>query len=81
MHEVYASGDYLEAQILLGLLLSRSVDAVLRGADLQGGVGDLAPNNMFSLRVASADKRRAHALLADYYAGELSLESNDINLD
>lgn len=78
MDEVYTSGDYIEAQILLGLLRSRGVDATLHGAALQGGLGELPALGILRLTVAAADGHRARQLLVDYFAGALQLDSSDM---
>ena len=77
MDEVYTSGDYIEAQILFGLLRSRCVDTNLHGAALQGGLGELPALGILRLTVAAADVNRARQLLLDYYAGALQLDSSD----
>ena len=78
MDEVYTSGDYIEAQILFGLLRSRGVDVTLHGAALQGGLGELPALGTLRLTVAAADGNRARQLLLDYYAGALQLDSSDV---
>jgi hypothetical protein len=78
MDEVYTSGDYIEAQILFGLLRSRGVDTTLHGAALQGGLGELPALGILRLTVAAADGNRARQLLLDYYAGALQLDSSNV---
>jgi hypothetical protein len=78
MDEVYTSGDYIEAQILLGLLRSRGIDAILHGAALQGGLGELPALGILRLTVAAADGNLARQLLVDYFAGALQLDSSDM---
>ena len=78
MDEVYTSGDYIEAQILFGLLRSRGLDATLRGAALQGGFGELPALGIMRLTVAAADGNLARQLLVDYYAGALQLDNSDV---
>ena len=78
MDEVYTSGDYREAQILLGFLRSRGIDATLHGAALQGGLGELPALGILRLTVAAADGNLARQLLVDYFAGALQLDSSDM---
>lgn len=74
MISVYRGNDYIEAQLLTGLLEQRGIAVFLQGALLQGGVGELPAMGHLSIMVDDADRIAAERLIAAYERGELALE-------
>lgn len=73
MIEVYRSGDYFEAQLLLGQLRSHGIQAFLQGDSLQGGLGELPAIGHMAIFVADDDHLAAVNLIAAYENGDLAL--------
>lgn len=77
MISVFRGSNYIEAQLLKGLLEQRGISVHLQGALLQGGVGELPAIGHLSLMVDEADRVAAERLIAAYERGELALDDED----
>lgn len=71
---VFRGGDYIQAQLLKGLLEQQGIGVFLQGAALQGGLGEAPAVGYLSIMVDEADVSAAKVLLARYERGELSID-------
>lgn len=74
MISVFQGSDYLQAQLLTGLLEQHGISVFLQGAALQGGLGELPATGHLSIMVDEQDQPAARSLLAAYERGELSID-------
>jgi len=74
---VFRCSDYVQAQLLAGLLREHNIDVYLQGALLQGGVGELPAMGHLSIMVDNADRVAAEQILAAYERGDLALDEED----
>jgi hypothetical protein len=74
---VYRSSDYIEAQLLAGLLRQHGIDVFLQGALLQGGIGELPPAGYLSIMVEEMDRIAAQRVIDAYERGELAIEDEE----
>jgi hypothetical protein len=77
MISVFRGSDYIEAQLLTGLLRQAGIDVFLQGALLQGGLGELPAMGHLSLLVDEQDLTAAEILIAAYERGELAIDEDD----
>jgi len=78
MKKVFQSDNYLEAQIVLGLLQSDGFAAVSSGNFLLGGVGELPAADLYILRVPDSEYPAAKQLVVDYENGDLKFDFEDV---
>ncbi|MGC3980880.1 MAG: DUF2007 domain-containing protein [Steroidobacteraceae bacterium] len=76
MISVFRGGDYLQAQLLTGLLEQHGIGVFLQGAALQGGLGEAPAVGYLSIMVDDEDESAAKSLLAAYERGELSINES-----
>jgi Putative prokaryotic signal transducing protein len=76
---VFRGNDYVQAQLLAGLLRQRGIDVFLQGALLQGGLGELPAMGHLSLMVDAADRVAAERIIAAYERGELAIDEEDFS--
>lgn len=69
--EIYRGANYVDAQLVKGLLQANGIDVHLLGEWLQGGVGELAPHDLFRIRVPENQVAVARSVLDDYEKAEL----------
>jgi hypothetical protein len=81
MKKVFQSDNYLEAQIVLGLLQSDGFAAESSGNFLLGGVGELPAADFYILRVPEAQHPAAKQLVTDYEKGDLDFDFNFEDID
>jgi hypothetical protein len=74
MISVYVGSDYLQAQLLTGLLQQHGIEVFLQGAALQGGLGELPATGHLSIMVDLQDRDAARSLLDAYERGELAID-------
>lgn len=74
MVSVFRGSDYIEAQLLAGLLRQSGIEVFLQGALLQGALGDLPVTGHLSILVDEADQAAARALIEAYERGELEID-------
>jgi hypothetical protein len=77
MLSVFRSSDYIEAQLLAGLLRDVGIDVFVQGALLQGGLGELPAMGHLSLLIDEQDLSAAQLLIAAYERGELAIDEED----
>ncbi len=73
---VFRGSDYVQAQLLTGLLEQHGIGVYLQGAALQGGLGELPATGHLSIMVDESDQAAAKSLLAAYERGELSIDED-----
>jgi len=78
MISVFRCGDYVQAQLLAGLLRERGIDVFLQGALLQGAIGEIPALGHLSLMVDEADRVAAEVLIAEYERGELAISEDNV---
>jgi hypothetical protein len=71
---VFRGSDYIQAQLLAGLLRQSGIDVFLQGAILQGGLGELPALGHLSILVDESDRTAAQSLIAAYERGELAID-------
>jgi hypothetical protein len=74
---VFRGSDYIQAQLLAGLLRETGIDVFLQGALLQGGLGELPAMGHLSILVAESDRTAAELLIAAYERGDLAIDEED----
>lgn len=74
MVSVFRCSDYIQAQVLAGLLREHHIDVFLQGALLQGGLGELPVTGYLSLMVDDSDRIAAERLIASYERGDLEID-------
>jgi hypothetical protein len=77
MISVFRGSDYIEAQLLAGLLRDVGIDVFVQGALLQGGLGELPAMGHLSLLIDEQDLSAAQLLIAAYERGELAIDEED----
>jgi hypothetical protein len=80
MISVYRGSDYLQAQLLSGLLQQHGIEVFLQGAALQGGLGELPATGHLSIMVEEHDQEAARSLLAAYERGELAIDDGFVEV-
>lgn len=73
---IYRGSDYIEAQLITGLLRHAGLDVFLQGALLQGALGDLPATGHLSILVDESDRAAAESIIAEYESGELSIDDD-----
>jgi hypothetical protein len=81
MISVFRGSNYLEAQLLVGLLAQHHIHTFLQGAALQGGLGEAPAIGYLSILVNEDDAGAAKHWLAAYERGELALQEGDFTDD
>jgi hypothetical protein len=71
---VFRSSNYLEAQLLTGLLREHGIKVFLQGALLQGGIGELPAMGHLSIMVADEDRIAAQRIIDAYERGDLAID-------
>jgi hypothetical protein len=74
---IFRGNDYIQAQLLAGLLRQNGIEVFLQGALLQGGLGELPALGHLALMVDESDRAAAEALIAAYERGELAIDEED----
>jgi hypothetical protein len=77
MISVFRGSNYLEGQLLLGLLQQHHIKAFLQGAALQGGLGEVPAVGYLSILVEEEDRLATERLIAAYERGELAIADDD----
>lgn len=78
MISVFRSSDYIQAQLLTGLLREHDIDVFLQGALLQGALGELPAMGHLSIMVDESDRVAAQELIAAYERGDLQISDDDV---
>lgn len=78
MISVFRGSDYVEAQLITGLIRQAGIDAFLQGALLQGALGDLPATGHLSILVDESDRTAAELLIAAYERGELAIDDEHV---
>lgn len=76
MVSIFRGSDYIQAQLLAGLLREHGIEVFLQGALLQGGLGELPALGHLSIMVDESDHVAARALVAAYERGELAIDDS-----
>ena len=74
MISIFRGSDYLQAQLLKGLLEQHGIGVFLQGAALQGALGEAPATGYLSIMVDDDDASAARRLLEKYERGELALD-------
>lgn len=77
MISVFRGSDYIQAQLLAGLMRQAGIDVFLQGALLQGGLGELPAMGHLSILVDESDRTAAELLIAAYERGDLAIDEED----
>lgn len=75
---VFRGSDYVQAQLLAGLLEQHGIGVYLQGAALQGAMGELPALGHLSIMVDEQDETAAKSLLAAYERGDFSIDEGSI---
>ena len=78
MISVFRGSDYIQSQLLAGLLRQSGIEVFLQGAMLQGALGDLPAMGHLSIMVDEKDLAAAERLIAAYERGELAIDEDDV---
>ena len=76
MISVFRGSDYIQAQLISGLLRDAGIEVFLQGAFLQGGLGELPATGHLSIFVDEADRTAAERIIAAYERGELAIDED-----
>jgi len=71
MKKVFRTSNYIEAQIVNGLLSNEGYSVASSGDFLVGGAGELPAVDMYILRVPENQFEQALSLVNDYQDGKL----------
>lgn len=74
---VYTAEDYIEGNLVKGLLESCGIETFVNGQYLQGGVGELLPMGHIKLSVDDGDETAALRIIERYENGEFRLEDDE----
>ena len=74
MRAVYTGNNYIELQIVKGLLKQNGIDAESDGEALQGGIGELPVHDLLKIRVPEQQFAEASELIAAFERGDFALE-------
>jgi hypothetical protein len=74
---VFRCSDYIQAQLLSGLLRQQGIEVFLQGALLQGGLGELPAMGHLSIMVEEPDVPAAKHLIAAYERGDLAIDDDN----
>lgn len=78
MISVYRSSDYIEAQLLAGLLREHGIEVFLQGALMHGGIGELPAMGHMSIMVEDQDQIAAKRIIETYERGDLAIGEEDV---
>lgn len=73
MISVFRCSDYIQAQLLAGLLRQHGIGVFLQGALLQGGIGEIPAMGHLSIMVDDSDRTAAKSIIDAYERGELAI--------
>lgn len=76
MISVFRGSDYIQAQLVAGLLREAGIDVFVQGALLQGALGDLPATGHLSILVDESDRAAAREIIAAYERGELEISED-----
>ena len=76
MIKVYTAQSSIDAYLIKGLLESEGIPAVVRGAALQGGIGELPAMGLITVNVARHLAAEAAAVIKAYEQSD-PLDEND----
>ena len=79
MIRVFRGSDYIQAQLITGLLREAGIDVFLQGAHLQGGVGELPAMGHLSIFVDESDRTAAERIIAAYERGDLAIDEDSVD--
>lgn len=74
---VYTANDYIEGNLVKGLLESQGIETYVNGEYLQGGIGELMPIGHIKLSVDDADEQAALRIIERYENGEFQIEDDE----
>ena len=77
MISVFCCSDYIQAQLLAGLLRQHGIDVFLQGALMQGGIGELPAMGHLSIMVNDRDRTAAKLIIDSYERGDLAIGEED----
>ncbi len=66
MKIVYKAANIIEAHLVSGMLQAHEIQAFVSGHYLQGGVGEIAPNDFANVSVADSDVSLAIQIVTEY---------------
>lgn len=75
---VFRCSDYIQAQLLTGLLEQHGIGVFLQGALLQGGLGELPALGHLSIMVDDSDRTAAEQIIAAYERGDLKIDEDEL---
>ncbi|MDY6979756.1 MAG: DUF2007 domain-containing protein [Pseudomonadota bacterium] len=70
---IYTANDYIEGNLVRGLLESQGIDTYVNGEYLQGGIGELMPMGHIKLSVDDEDESAALRIIERYESGEFQI--------
>ena len=76
MISVFRGSDYIQAQLIAGLLREAGIEVFLQGALLQGGLGELPATGHLAIFVDESDRSAAEHIIAAYERGELAIDED-----
>jgi Putative prokaryotic signal transducing protein len=75
---VYRCSDYIEAQLLAGLLREHGINVFLQGALMHGGIGELPAMGHLSIMVDDQDQTAAERIIQTYERGDLAIDDEHV---
>ncbi len=78
MKKVFRSSNYMEAQIVNGLLQNEGFAVESSGEFLVGGLGELPASDVYILRIPDNQYSAAAKLVKDYQEGNLVFDFDDV---
>ncbi|MFP3874257.1 MAG: DUF2007 domain-containing protein [Thiohalophilus sp.] len=74
---IYTANNYIEGNLVRGLLESQGIDTYVNGEYLQGGIGELMPMGHIKLSVDDDDEAAALRIIERYENGEFQIGDNE----
>jgi hypothetical protein len=78
---VFRGSDYIQAQLVAGLLQQSGIEVFLQGALLQGALGDLPATGHLSIFVDESDQTAARQIIDAYERGDLAIDEDSAPLN
>jgi hypothetical protein len=75
---IFRTSDYVEAQLVAGLLRERGIKVFVQGELLQGGIGDLPVTGHLAIMVEEDDRSAARRIIDAYERGEFAIDDDHV---
>ena len=74
---IYTANDYIEGNLVKGLLEAQGIETFMSGVYLQGGIGELMPMGHIKLSVDDEDESAARRIIERYENGKYQIGDDE----